>query len=581
MNAQESTPSLFPAVSIREAHAQLTAEGARFEMEELLIRGVRTRVWKNAPPTIRDVFVAALSHGEREFIVYEQERVSYRAFTAAALTLAQALRAEGVGKGDRVALVMRNLPEWPVTYFAVALCGAIVAPLNAWWTGHELEYALVDAGVKVALVDGERYDRIEPHLGKCPALERIFVSRARQAPSGPRVKWLEDVIGPSSGWSSLPPVAVPDVEILPDDDLTIFYTSGTTGKPKGAVGTHRNATNAMFAQACALARTFLRRGEEPPVLGPDDPQRVTLLVVPMFHVTGCNATLVPSVFLGSKLVLMRKWDPERALQLIESERVMGTGGVPTIAWQLIEHPAREKYDLSSIEQVSYGGAPAAPELVRRIKEVFPKARPGNGWGMTETSATFSSNLGEDYELRPDSCGPPAPAGDAKIMTLDGSEELPIGSVGELWVRGPQVIRGYWQMPEATRETFIDGWVKTGDLARIDEEGFVFIVDRAKDILIRGGENIYCIQVESALYEHPAVMDAAVVGIPHRTLGEEPGAVVHLRSNSQVSEAELRAFVAERLAGFEVPVRILFWPEPLPRNPAGKIIKRELKSAFGA
>jgi long-chain acyl-CoA synthetase len=229
--------------------------------------------------------------------------------------------------------------------------------------------------------------------------------------------------------------------------------------------------------------------------------------------------------------------------------------------------------------MAYGGAPSAPELVRRIKSVFPQVAPGNSWGMTETSGTFSSNYGEDYVQRPDSCGVPSETGEAKIMNADGTEPLPTGQVGELWVRGPQVIRGYWGMPEETAQSFIDGWVKTGDLARIDDEGFVYIVDRKKDILIRGGENIYCIQVESALYDHPQVMDAAVVGIPHRTLGEEPGAIVHLTAGSELSEAELRAFVAARLAAFEVPVRILFWPEPLPRNPAGKIMKRELRSAF--
>jgi long-chain acyl-CoA synthetase len=580
--AMTSSPAAeFPALSIGEAHARLTAPGARYEMEERLIRGIPTRIWKNAPSTMRDVFVTALGHGERTFVLYEEERITYRAFTAAVLELAHALRAEGLQKGDRVALVMRNLPEWPVAYFAVALCGAIVAPLNAWWTGHELEYTLRDSGAAFAIVDDERLDRIEPLLESCPALQHVYVARSERPSTQPKVRPLEQLVPPVSAWSSLAQRPIPDVAIDPEDDLTIFYTSGTTGKPKGAVGTHRNATTNIFTQGCATARSFLRRGEEPPVPSPTDPQRVSLLVVPMFHVTGCNASLIPAVNLGSKLVLMRKWDAEKAMQLIERERITSAGGVPTIAWQLIEHPARDKYDLSSLEYVSYGGAPAAPELVRRIREVFPSAKAGNGWGMTETSGTFSTNSSEDYERKPDSCGPPAPVGDAKIMNIEGTSELPTGEVGELWVRGPQVIRGYWQMPEATAQTFVNGWVRTGDLARIDDEGFTYIVDRAKDILIRGGENIYCIQVESALYEHPAVMDAAVVGIPHRTLGEEPGAVVHLRPGSQASEDELKAFVAARLAAFEVPVRVLFWPEPLPRNPAGKIMKRDLKSAFAS
>jgi long-chain acyl-CoA synthetase len=324
----------------------------------------------------------------------------------------------------------------------------------------------------------------------------------------------------------------------------------------------------------------LRRGEQPPAPDLNAPQRVTLLVVPLFHVTGCSATLCPTVAMGGKIVLMRRWDAEGAMQLIQNEKVNGTGGVPTIAWQLIEHPARPSYDLSSLESVTYGGAPSAPELVRKIVETFPKSMPGNGWGMSETSATFTSHIAEDYENRPDSCGPAAPIGDLKVAGPDGETLLP-GVVGELWAKGPQVVKGYWNKPEATAETFRDGWVKTGDLARIDEEGFCFIIDRAKDMLIRGGENIYCIEVENVLYDHPAVMDAALVGVPHRTLGEEPGAVVTLKPGAKASEAELRAFVAERLAAFKVPVKVVFWPETLPRNANGKILKSELKKVFEA
>ena len=230
--------------------------------------------------------------------------------------------------------------------------------------------------------------------------------------------------------------------------------------------------------------------------------------------------------------------------------------------------------------VTYGGAPSAPELVRRIAETFPGSQPGNGWGMTETTATFTSHLGQDYENRPDSAGPAAPVGEMQIRDpADGETVLPPGAVGELWCKGPQVVKGYWNKPQATAETFVDGWLRTGDLARIDEEGFLFIIDRAKDMLIRGGENIYCVEVENALYEHPAVMDAALVGIPHKTLGEEPGAVVHLKPGETATEAELRNFVRERLAGFKVPVKVVFWPEMLPRNANGKIVKTELKKVF--
>jgi long-chain acyl-CoA synthetase len=548
-------------------------------MEAAAIRGVETRVWKNGPKTLVEVFQLGRSHGDREFLVYEGDRASYDAWARATLALADAFRAEGVGKGDRVALVMRNLPEWPVVFFAAALCGAIIVPLNAWWTGPELEYGLADSGSKLAVVDAERHERIAEHLDHLPNLQKVWVARSDEEIAHPKVEHLETLLGPVNRWAELPDRAAPAVEVGPEDDATIFYTSGTTGKPKGALGTHRNITTNIGSSGIAAARAFVRRGETPPVPDPNGPQRVTLLVVPMFHVTGCNATLGPTIATGGKLVLMRKWDAVQAMQLIERERVNATGGVPTIAWQLIEHPDRPKYDLSSLESVTYGGAPSAPELVRKIVETFPKSQPGNGWGMTETSATFTSHVGEDYANRPSSAGPAAPVGEMRIMSPDGARELPIGEVGELWCKGPQIVKGYWNKPEATASTFVDGWVRTGDLARLDDEGFLFIVDRAKDMLIRGGENIYCVEVENVLYEHPAVMDAAIVGIPHRTLGEEPGAVVTLKPGAQASEAELRAWVAERLAAFKVPVRVILQTETLPRNANGKIVKTELKPLF--
>ena len=289
--------------------------------------------------------------------------------------------------------------------------------------------------------------------------------------------------------------------------------------------------------------------------------------------------MISAMMAGTKIVLQRRWDADRALELIQRERLTNAGGVPTIAWQIIEHPRFDDFDLSSLENISYGGAPSAPELVRRLKERFPKLQPGQGWGMTETSATATSNVAEDYERKPTSCGVPSPTGEVRIVGGDG-KDVPTGEVGELWYRGPIVVRGYWNKPQATAETFVDGWVKTGDLARVDEEGFVYIVDRAKDMLIRGGENIYCVEVENALYDHPAVMDAAVIGIPHRTLGEEPAAAVHLKSGAQATEEELRHFVAQKIAAFKVPVKILFLTETLPRNANGKIMKKDLKGLFG-
>jgi long-chain acyl-CoA synthetase len=568
-------------MSIAEAHRQLTAPGARLEIEETVIRGIPTKVWKNAPPTLRHVFLNARAFGEREFVVYEDDRATYEAFARAAIKLAGQLQAEGVRKGDRVAVIMRNLPEWPVAFFAGVLCGAIVTPLNAWWTGPELEYGLADSGTKVAFVDDERLERILPHLDACPELKRVYVSRLKADSSEPRVARLEGVIGPVNGWASLDDLPLPDVHLEPEDDATILYTSGTTGKPKGALGTHRNMTSNIGAGGISAARNFLRAGEPLPESDPHKlPQRCTLLVVPLFHATGLSATLCPTMNAGGKLVFMRKFEAVPAMQIIEREKVNATGGVPTIAWQLIEHPDREKYDLSSLQAVTYGGAPSAPELVRKISETFPGSQPGNGWGMTETTATFTSHLGKDYENRPDSAGPAAPVGEMQIRDpADGVTVLEPGAVGELWCKGPQVVKGYWNKPEATAETFVDGWLRTGDLARIDEEGFLFIIDRAKDMLIRGGENIYCVEVENVLYEHPDVMDAAIVGRPHKTLGEEPAAVVHLRPGGAATEAELRDLVRSKLASFKAPVQVVFWPEPLPRNANGKILKTELKKVF--
>ena len=573
-----AVPKNFPAISLAQATALLTRPGSPFEMEERDIRGVRTRVWKNAPPTMREVFLLGRSHGSKTFVVYRDERASYEDFARAALVIAEALQQAGVKKGDRVAIAMRNLPEWPAAFFGCLLVGGVATLLNAWWTGPELQYGLNDSGAKVAIVDRDRLERLFEHLHNCPALERIFVSRESEEVAHPKVTKLESVTGEVNSWHLLPDRPLPNVPLDPEDDATILYTSGTTGKPKGALGTHRNATTSVLGRSFGLARAFLRRGEPIPAPDPNAPQKCTLLVIPLFHTTGCHATMIPLLAVGGKLVFMHKWDPELAMQLIERERVTSAGGVPTIAWQLLEHPALENYDLSSLESIAYGGAPAAAELVPKLKEKFPASAPATGWGMTETSGGFTGHAAEDYELRPASSGPALPVGDMKIMD-DAGLELPAGAIGELWVKGPNVVKGYWRNPEATAATFIDGWLRTGDIARLDEEGFCYILDRAKDMLIRGGENIYCIEVENALYEHPAVIDAAIVAIPHHSLGEEPGAVVTLKPGMTADDEDLRAFVAERLAAFKVPVKILFSAGMLPRNPNGKILKNELKRLF--
>jgi acyl-CoA synthetase (AMP-forming)/AMP-acid ligase II len=562
----------WPRVSLADATAALTAPGTKFEMETIDIRGVPTRVWKYAPHDLGVLLELSRTHGDRLFTIHEDERVTYEANYRATAALAKALAEMGVGKGDRVAFAMRNLPEWPVIFMAIVTQGAIAVPLNAWWTGAELEYGINDSGAKVLILDVERYERIKSHLGATSNLEHVLVTRAPGDVSP--AKRLEDVIGGPKSWADLPEVARPAPAIDSDDDATIFYTSGTTGNPKGALGTHRNLVTNIMSGGFGAARSYIRRGE--PI--PEPTPRVGLTVIPLFHVTACSASLMGTFASGSTLVFMRKWEPVQAMEIIEREKVNLTGGVPTIAWQLIEHPDRHKYDLSSIEAIAYGGAPSAPELVRKIYEEFG-ALPGNGWGMTETMATVTSHSSEDYLNRPTSAGPPVATADLEIRADDGVTVLPTGDVGELWARGPMIVKGYWNKPEASAETFVDGWVRTGDLARLDEEGFLFIVDRAKDMVIRGGENIYSSEVENALYEHPAVTDAAVIGVPHRTLGEEPVAVVHLAPGMTATEAELQGWVRERLAAFKVPVVIRFAEETLPRNANGKILKKDLKGLF--
>ncbi len=565
-----------PAASLSEIDAELCAPGTLFEIEQVEIGGIPTRSWKNQPPNLPTLLrLARTQYGERPFTIHEDERVTYEGACRAAAALAASFARLGVGKGDRVALAMRNLPEWPVVFFAATSLGAVIVPLNAWWTGQELRYGLDNSGTRLLVCDAERWARIGPHCRDLPALEHVLVSRADGALAEP-ARRLEEVIGTPDRYAGLPDADLPDIAIAPDDDATIFYTSGTTGSPKGALGTHRNILTCVLSGAYAADRAARRRGETPVAPSP----QVTLLVIPLFHITACGAFLMGTVAGGSSMVFMRKWDPVRAFELIERERVTTTGGVPTIAWQILEHPDRPRYDLSSLQTVFYGGAPAAPDLARRIASELG-ARPGQGWGMTETSATVTSHNSEDYLHRPESCGPALPVSELRIMSEDGGRVLPTGAVGELWARGPQIVKGYWNNPQATAATFVDGWVRTGDLARLDAEGFCFIVDRIKDIVIRGGENIYCSEVENVLYDHPSVTDAALVGIPHRTLGEEPAAVVHLAPGAHATEAELQAWVRQRLAAFKVPVRILLTEQTLPRNANGKILKTDLRRLFEA
>jgi len=547
---------------------QLTAPGQLFEMEEVEVLGRPVRAWKHAPPTLRTVLEQSRGHGDKGFLVYEDERTTFEEQYRQAATLARRLVEDfGVGKGDRVAIAMRNFPEWVVAFWAAAAAGAVVVPLNAWWTGPELAYGLTDSGSRVLFADAQRLDALADDLPGMGLAGIIAVRVDGQLPNGQQ--HFADVLGEVPA-----DAALPDVELDPEDDATIFYTSGTTGRPKGALGSQRNICTNVMSMAFGFFRSAARSGGAAPDLT-GSTQEATLLSVPLFHVTGCHAMMLGSTAFGGKLVMMHKWDPERALELIERERITMFGGVPSMVWQVLESPSFSTRDISSVKSIGYGGAPAPPELVRRIDQLFPGRTPSNGFGMTETSSTATVNAGADYLRKPDSVGLPLPICDAKVVDELG-QEVPQGGLGELWMRGPNVVKGYWGRPEATAETFVDGWIRTGDIARIDDEGFVSIVDRAKDMVIRGGENVYCAEVEAALFEHPAVTDAAVIGIPHPVLGEEVGAAVVLRPGAVADEGEIQSHVRERLAAFKVPVKVWFRDEPLPRNPAGKILKRALR-----
>ncbi|MDE3064676.1 MAG: acyl--CoA ligase [Acidobacteriota bacterium] len=567
----------------------MTAPGQIFETERAVIDGVEMTVWKHAPANLRQVLDLSLGHGERDFLVYEGQRFTFEEHYRAAATFARRLGKLGVAKGDRVVIAARNLPQWVIAFWGVVVAGAVAVPLNAWWTGEELAYGLSDSGAIVAVVDEERLARVRPHLDELDFLGHVTViaeTPGRAASLGEP----HDRVAITDFDALLGPVDVdavpPALDLAPDDDATMFYTSGTTGHPKGAVGTHRNAITNMMNMFFIGQRAMLRFGT-----GNVDEQGASvpnsfLLNVPLFHATGCLAVMIVNTAAGGKLVMTHHFDAGQALELIARERISSFGGVPTIAMQVLDHPDFASYDTSSVRSVSYGGAPAPPELVKRIRSAFPAAQPGNGYGLTETSAGIALNNGPDYVERPTSCGTAVPVCEVAIVPegYAGQEppaDRPRGPevVGELWVKGPNVVKGYWHKPEATAESFTRGWLHTGDIARVDDEGFIYIVDRAKDVIIRGGENVYSVMVESAIFEHPDIADCAVVGLPHPTLGEEVAAVVVLRPGRAVEAAEITRHVAERLGRFEVPTKLFFRAAPLPRNPQGKVLKRELRASL--
>ena len=553
----------------KSAWAALTAPGADFEITTTAVRGVDIRTYANAVPNLRDAWATTAAYGEREYLIYEDERLTYAQAHDHVNAFANWLVAQGVAPGDRIAIAMRNYPEWLLSYWATLSIGATVVGMNAWWTGPEMLYALNDSKPKVIIVDDERLATLNQIIEQLPAMQTVGV---RLSSEQERVTPWQNVIAN--------PAQREAVAIDPDSDACIFYTSGTTGNPKGAQLTHRgcvsNIWSLMFAGALqrvlAVQKGLIEADAEPPIPS-------ALVTTPLFHVTANNCVAHGTTLAGGKLTHMYKWDAGLALKLIEQEKISALSGVPVMAREVISHPDFAKTDTSSLLNLGGGGAQLQPDLVGKIDEQVATARPSTGYGMTETCGIITS-IGADYFVdKPASCGPAMPVFETKVVDPESGAERPKGDPGELWVRGGHVIRGYLNRPEATAETIVDGWLKTGDMAREDEDGFLYIVDRIKDMVLRGGENIYCAEVESAIFDHPAVAECTVFGVADDRLGEEVGVAIYLAPGQSTGAEDIREHCAARLAKFKIPRYIWFTNEALPRNASGKFLKRELRDTL--
>ncbi|MBT2491695.1 acyl--CoA ligase [Streptomyces sp. ISL-96] len=522
-------------------------------------------MYAGGPRTLREFVEATWAYGDRPFLVAESGTYTYGEFFAAASALARRFAGEyGLAPGDRAVIAMRNHPEWQVAFWAAQLAGIVAVPLNAWWTEAEFTYALDDCAPRVLLVDGERLPRVEPWLAaQTERRPHVVVFH------GDAGEWGEEYEGIRAADPLLGP---PDIDVRAEDDATIIYTSGTTGRPKGAVATHLAQAGAATHPRFHAALSALGRGQIPG----QGPTPVSLMTFPFFHVAAFTA-LYAAMAAGGTLVLMRKWEAGRALALIREHKVTHYAGVPATALQLLDAAEAAGDGLDSLAMLNTGGAAAPAGLVERLTDRHgERIEPRNGYGLTETSGGVMANFGAAYRAYPGSVGRPAPGTEVRVAGPEG-QALPDGEVGELWLRGQSLVRGYWNDPEATAQAFAaGGWFRTGDLATV-RDGRVSIVDRIKDMVIRGGENVYCVEVESVLHDHPDVLDAAVLGVPHPVLGEEVAAVVQLRPGATAGADELRAHVAKNLAAFKVPAHVLVREEPLPRNATGKILKRELRT----
>jgi long-chain acyl-CoA synthetase len=552
------------SMTFLEANAAVTGPGQIFELIDAEVRGVKMKVFKNAPAHLGQVFAGSRGHGDKTFLAYENEIFTFAQAADHIDALASLLvNTYGVKKGDRVAVAMRNFPEWVMSFAAIISVGAINVSMNSWWTEDEMDFALEDSGATVLICDQQRFD-----IGAASCVKKnvkVLVVRAEKPLPAGVDKW-EEVLPLGDKH--------PGADISPDDDATILYTSGTTGRPKGAVSTHRAIISSIMAFS-ARNNVFLMSGTKlKEVDGPDVPTSF-ILIVPLFHVTGCVPVMLSCFVAGLKLAIMYKWDPEKALEMIEREQITNFVGVPTQSWDLVNSPAFEKYDTSSLRAVGGGGAPSPTSLVGKVNDKVKNGNPQLGYGMTETNAFGPAITGSDYLSHPTSTGRATWPMIVEVRD-ENLKPVPTGQSGEIWFFGPMLIRGYWNRPDATAETIVDGWLRSGDLGRLDADGYVYVEDRVKDMILRAGENVYGAEVESAIYEHPAIHEAAVFGVPHERLGEEVGVAILVNDGMTLTPEELWAFLDAKIAKFKIPTQVVMMTEPLPRNAAGKFLKRELQ-----
>ncbi|MCP4048968.1 MAG: acyl--CoA ligase [Gammaproteobacteria bacterium] len=547
--------------------AGLTSPEGPFPVLEKVIDGSTRKVFGGLPDNLRDYYASVAGYTDKDCLVDGERRLSFSDVLQQSASLSHVLVDQyGVQKGDRVAIAMRNAPEWCISFMAVTALGAVAVPMNSWWQGEELVYGLQDCGAGLVILDGTRYARMAGWL-KESGLPVIAVDTGG-APLPDEVDRLESLLANAA------PYGFPEIEIGPEDLALILYTSGSTGTPKGVFSTQRNVISAVGTWLVAVSAQAIiagTMGKEPEI------QPGILLAIPLFHVTGLHGLMLLSLAVGRKMVMMRKWDVDVALELIEAEKITHINGVPTMSMELLNHPRLADYDLTSLVDISSGGAARPAEQVAALVERFPGAMPSVGYGLTESNAVGSILGQEDYLDRPMSVGRPIqPLVRHRIVDEDGND-VARGEVGEICIHSPANAGGYWNCPEDSLSTFKDGWVYTGDAGYQDEENFLYIVDRLKDIIIRGGENISCLEVEAAIYSHADVAEAAVFSLPDERLGEIVGAAVLPKTGRELDSEQVQAFLATRLAAFKVPQHIWFHGNPLPRIAAGKIDKKQIRS----